>query len=368
MADNPTSSGQTSKDTATSKASNPSSASPVSKANKVILSGVQPTGSIHLGNYLGAIKNWVSLQQEGEALFCVVDLHSLTTKEPKGNPQKDLLTETLTTTAAYLAAGIDPKKAAIFVQSQLPQHSELQWILACATPLGWLNRMTQFKEKAPKDKNEATLGLFAYPVLMAADILLYGATHVPVGDDQTQHLELTRDIAIAFNHHHQAELFTVPEAVKLGTATRVMSLRDGSSKMSKSEPSEASRINLTDDADQIAHKIKKAKTDPAPLPSEPEGLSQRPEAQNLVNIYASLSNVTPQKVLTEWGGKNFSAFKPALSELLVATICPLGAEIKRLLNDKPYLHKTLAEGKHTASKKAHKTLSHLKTKLGLLTE
>ena len=328
---------------------------------KVILSGVQPSGDLHLGNYLGAIENWVALQGEGEALFCIVDLHALTV--PREN--QDLKRAVFYTAAVYLAAGIDPKTSHIFIQSEVAQHSQLQWLLACRTPLGWLNRMTQFKEKAPKDRNEAFLGLYAYPVLMAADILLYRASHVPVGEDQSQHLELTRDIAAAINHRASREIFPLPQAVRT-EAARVMSLRDGTAKMSKSEPSEFSRIALTDSAERIALKITKAKTDPEPLPSEPDGLKNRPEAKNLVRLYAALEKLSIEETLKQWGGSNFSKFKPALAERIIAKVVPMGKEINRLLEDeRAHITKSLNEGRRAAAVRAATTMRLVGEAMGL---
>lgn len=328
---------------------------------KVILSGVQPTGDLHLGNYLGAIENWLPLQTQGEALFCIVDLHALTVPQTEQN-----LTEAvLYTAAAYLAAGIDPNNSHIFIQSRVAEHAQLQWLLACRTSLGKLNRMTQFKEKAPKDKNEASLGLFSYPVLMSADILLYRATHVPVGDDQSQHLELTREIAATINHQAGRQVFPLPQAVA-GKAARVMSLRDGTVKMSKSEPSEFSRIALTDSRGKIALKIQKAKTDPNPLPDEEKGLEGRPEAQNLVKIYAALEKTTVTAVLKQWGGSNFSKFKPALAECIIARLTPLGDKINLLLKDeRAYIIKTLEDGRRAAAERAAVTMVSVYEAMGL---
>src|SRR5918912_2991185 len=273
-----------------------------------IFSGIQPTGNLHLGNYLGAIRNWVALQNDYECIFCIVDLHALTQpQEPE-----ELRAHTREVTAAYIAAGIDPERCIIFNQSAVPAHSELGWLLGCLTPLGWLNRMTQFKEKAGKQRELAGLGLYAYPVLMAADILAYKATHVPVGEDQKQHLELARDIAGAFNRRYEREFFPLPEPQIFGEATRVMSLRDGTKKMSKSDASDYSRINMTDDADTVALKIRKAKTDPAPLPESVEGLQGRPEAENLLSIYAALTDESLEQAVAQYAGRNFSEFKEAL--------------------------------------------------------
>ena len=305
-----------------------------------IFSGVQPTGNLHLGNYLGAIRNFVALQNDYECIYCVVDLHAITMwQDPT-----ELRANTREVTAAFLAAGIDPKRNVIFNQSQNPSHAELAWIFNCVARMGWLNRMTQFKEKAGKHRENASVGLFAYPNLMAADILAYKSTHVPVGEDQKQHLELCRDIAQKFNHDFGVEFFPVVEPLILGEATRVMSLRDGSKKMSKSDPSEFSRINLADDADTIAQKIRKAKTDPEPLPSDAAGLENRPEASNLVAIYAALAQKTEDETLGEIGGMQFSAFKQALTDLAVAELGPIGAEMQRIADDADYIDAVLRDG------------------------
>src|SRR4249920_1195139 len=298
-----------------------------------IFSGIQPTGNLHLGNYLGAIRNWVALQHDYECIFCIVDLHALTQPQDPG----ELRAATREVTAAYIAAGIDPGRCVIFNQSMVSAHAELGWLLGCLTPLGWLNRMTQFKEKAGKQRENAGLGLYAYPVLMAADILLYRATHVPVGEDQKQHLELSRDIAQKFNNDFGQSIrekgygdafFPLPEPLIFGAATRVMSLRDGTKKMSKSDASDFSRINLTDDADAIAQKIRRAKTDPEPLPSDEKGLASRPEADNLVGIYAALADIDRAGVLKQFVNAQFSTFKAALTDLAVAKLGPIGAEMK----------------------------------------
>src|SRR6185437_4261198 len=281
-----------------------------------IFSGVQPTGNLHLGNYLGAIRNWVALQRQYECIFCIVDLHALTLPQDPAQ----LKAQTREVTAAYIASGIDPERCIIFNQSMVSGHAELAWLLSCLTPLGWLNRMTQFKEKAGKQREEAGLGLYAYPVLMAADIILYKATHVPVGEDQKQHLELSRDIAGAFNRRYGVEFFPLPEPMIFGTATRVMSLRDGTKKMSKSDTSDYSRINMTDDADAIALKIRKAKTDPQPLPETVAAAEARPEADNLVGIYAALSGVSLGEAVQRFAGWNFSDFKAELADL-AADVC-----------------------------------------------
>src|SRR3974377_362966 len=292
-----------------------------------IFSGIQPTGNLHLGNYLGAIRNWVALQHDHHRIFCIVDLHGLT--QPQ-DPQQ-LRAQTREVTAAYIAAGIDPERCIIFNQSMVSAHVELAWLLACLTPLGWLNRMTQFKEKAGKNREMAGLGLYAYPVLMAADILLYKATHVPVGEDQKQHLELARDIAGAFNRRYEREFFPLPEPQIFGTATRVMSLRDGTKKMSKSDSSDYSRINMTDDAATIALKIQKAKTDPEPPPAAISDLGRRPEADNLIGIYAALSGLLREEALARFAGRNFSYFKEALSEIAVKVLGRIGKEMSRLM-------------------------------------
>ncbi len=318
-----------------------------------VFSGVQPTGNLHLGNYLGAIKNFVALQRDFDCIYCVVDLHAITVPMSVWGGPKGLADATRAVTAAFIAAGIDPKKHIVFNQSQVFAHAELTWIFNCVARLGWLNRMTQFKEKAGKDRENASIGLYDYPVLMAADILAYRATHVPVGEDQKQHLELTRDIATKFNNDfaesiaangHGDAFFPLTEPVITGPATRVMSLRDGTKKMSKSDPSDYSRINLTDDADAIAQKVKKAKTDPEPLPSDVEGLKTRPEADNLVGIYAALAGVSRETVLRDHGGAQFSAFKPALAELAVEKLAPVAGEMRRLLADPGAIDVILNEG------------------------
>ena len=305
-----------------------------------IFSGVQPTGNLHLGNYLGAIRNFVGLQNDYECIYCVVDMHAITVWQ---DPE-ELRKTTREVTAAFIACGIDPKKSIIFNQSRNPHHAELAWIFNCVARLGWLNRMTQFKEKAGKNRENASVGLYAYPNLMAADILAYKATHVPVGDDQKQHLELCRDIAQKFNNDFGTETFPLTEPVILGPATRVMSLRDGSSKMSKSDPSDNSRLNLTDDADAIAQKIRRARTDPEAVPSEPAGLESRPEAANLVGIYAALSDRSVEEALSEAGGKMFSEFKNMLTDVAVSVLGPIGAEMQRLVVDTAYIDNVLDDG------------------------
>ncbi len=340
-----------------------------------VFSGVQPTGNLHLGNYLGAIVNFVKMQETHNCIYCVVDLHALTQPfEVWGGP-KGLARNTREVTAAFIASGIDPKKHIVFNQSQVYEHAELTWIFNCVARIGWLNRMTQFKEKAGKDRENASVGLYAYPCLMAADILAYRATHVPVGEDQKQHLELARDIAQKFNLDFAASIaangygdafFPLPEPLIQGPATRVMSLRDGSKKMSKSDPSDYSRINLSDDADTIAQKIRKAKTDPEPLPSETEGLKQRPEADNLVGIFAALNGETKEDVLKVFGGGNFSAFKSALVDLAVAKLGPIGAEMKRLTADPASIDRVLVDGAARARAIAGKNMAMVKDILGFV--
>jgi tryptophanyl-tRNA synthetase len=331
--------------------------------SKKIFSGVQPTGNLHLGNYLGAIKNFVELnnQKDNECIFCVVDLHAITIKQEP----KQLKKHIRETAATFIASGIDPKKSIIFNQSMVPAHAECAWILSCVSRIGWLNRMTQFKEKAGKDKEKASIGLYSYPVLMAADILLYDATHVPVGDDQKQHLELCRDIAQKFNNDFNTlEFLKVPEPLIQKEFSRIMSLKDGLKKMSKSDPSDLSRINLKDDKDQISNKIKKAKTDVLPMPSEIQNLIQRPEAENLLGIYSSLKNQSLYKSIKEFDGKNFSVFKEKLSEVLIEKIVPISNEIKKLLNDEKYLDSILLEGSQKADKIASKKIREIKELVG----
>ena len=316
---------------------------------KKIFSGVQPTGNLHLGNYLGAIKNFVELNndKENDCIFCVVDLHAITVKQDP----KELRNNIRETVATFVASGIDPKKSTIFNQSKVTAHSEVAWILSCTARTGWLSRMTQFKEKAGKDKEKASVGLYSYPVLMAADILLYDATHVPVGDDQKQHLELCRDIAQKFNNDFEVEdFFKVPEPLIQKEFSRIMSLKDGSKKMSKSELSDLSRINLTDNTDQIVNKIKKAKTDPLPMPSNKEELDTRLEAKNLIGIYSSLTGTKAEKIINEFSGKNLSEFKEILSQVLVEKILPISKEISKLLTEKKYLDAILLEGYEKANK------------------
>ena len=330
---------------------------------KKIFSGVQPTGNLHLGNYLGAIKNFVELNNEkdNECVFCVVDLHAITTKQ---HP-KELKKNIRETAATFIASGIDPKKSIIFNQSMVSAHSECAWILSCVSRIGWLNRMTQFKEKAGKDKEKASIGLYSYPVLMAADILLYDSTHVPVGDDQKQHLELCRDIAQKFNNDFNVHDFLkVPEPLIQKQFSRIMSLKDGMKKMSKSDPSDLSRINLTDNKEEILNKIKKAKTDPLPLPEDFEGLAERPEAENLLGIYSSLKNKNLEKSINEFKRKNFSEFKEKLSETLIEKIDPISKEIKKLLDNKEYLDSILLKGSEKADKIASKKIKEMKELVG----
>ena len=330
---------------------------------KKIFSGVQPSGNLHLGNYLGALKNFVELNNEKEnhCIFCVVDLHAITVnQDPK--QLKDNIRETV---ATFIASGIDPKKSIIFNQSKVSAHSEAAWILSCTARLGWLNRMTQFKEKAGKDKEKASIGLYSYPVLMAADILLYDSTHVPVGNDQKQHLELCRDIAQKFNNDFNVDdFFKIPEPLIKKEFSRIMSLKDGLKKMSKSEISDLSRINLTDDKDTIVKKIKKAKTDALPIPSTIEELEKRPETKNLVGIFSSLAGLTIENSLNEFSGKNFSHFKENLSQLLIEKIIPISFEIKKLLNDHNYLDSILIDGYKKADKIASKKVEKIHEIIG----
>ncbi|MBU2960998.1 tryptophan--tRNA ligase [Citreicella sp. C3M06] len=306
-----------------------------------VFSGIQPSGGLTLGNYLGAIKRFVDMQGSGiETIYCVVDMHAITVwQDPEA-----LRRQTRELTAGYLAAGLDPTQSILFNQSQVPEHTQLAWIFNCVARMGWMNRMTQFKDKAGKHAEKASLGLLAYPALMAADILVYHATHVPVGEDQKQHVELTRDIAAKFNHDFKTEFFPMTEPVIEGAATRVMSLRDGSKKMSKSDPSDASRINMTDDADAIAKKIRKAKTDPEPLPETADGLKERPEARNLVNIYAALSGETVAEVMAQMGGKPFGEFKPLLADLAVDKLAPISSEMARYMQDPAEIDRILKDG------------------------
>ncbi|RYD43053.1 MAG: tryptophan--tRNA ligase [Sphingomonadales bacterium] len=327
------------------------------------LSGIQPTGNLHLGNYLGAIRNWVRMQDEmpGEKLYFLADLHAITVY----NDPAELTANTREMAAALMAAGIDPEKAILFNQARVPAHAELAWLLFCTARIGWLNRMTQFKEKSGKNREGASVGLFAYPVLQAADVLLYQTTHVPVGDDQKQHLELARDIATKFNLDTATETFTLPEPTIPAAAARIMSLRDGSAKMSKSDPSDASRINLVDDADTIMAKIRKAKTDAEPLPSEAAGLDGRAEAKNLVSIYAAMADESVDQVLARFAGQGFGAFKPALGELLVETLRPIATRLTELKADPAAIDAALENGAARASALARSTLDAAYAALGL---
>jgi len=330
-----------------------------------VVSGIQPTGNLHLGNYLGAIKNWVKMQEETECLFFLADLHAITVH----NEPAELSAYTREMVAALIASGVDPEKATLFNQTRVPGHAELTWILTCNTPMGWLDRMTQFKEKSGKHKQRASLGLYSYPVLMAADVLIYQATHVPVGHDQLQHLELARDIAQKFNSDfggEGTEIFTLPEALMSGPATRVMSLRDGNAKMSKSDPSEMSRINLADDSDAIAQKIRKARTDPEVLPAQMDELAERAEARNLVNIYAATIEIEPQAVLDQYAGKGFGDFKPALAELMVETLRPIHDEFIRLKSDSTAIDSILEKGAAKAIEIGKPTVDSAYKAIGLL--
>jgi tryptophanyl-tRNA synthetase len=325
---------------------------------------MQPTNALHLGNYLGALKNWVTMQEAMSCLFCVVDMHAITADAGYARPQ-ELARSIRAVAAAYIAAGVDPAKTPIFNQSRVHEHAELAWVLNCVARLGWMDRMTQFKEKSGKHKERASVGLYTYPVLMAADILVYKATHVPVGEDQKQHLELARDIAQKFNNDYDApDFFPLPEPVIAGTATRVMSLRDGTKKMSKSDESDASRINLTDDADAIANKIKRAKTDMHPLPQSKDGLKDRPEAENLLNIFAALSDQTLEATIAQFAGRQFSGFKTALADLTVARLEPINAQMRRLLADPAQIDRILAEGAQRASAIAAPVMDAVKRKVG----
>ncbi|MBA4172354.1 MAG: tryptophan--tRNA ligase [Hyphomicrobium sp.] len=337
-----------------------------------VFSGMQPTGSLHLGNYLGAMVNWIELQKTHACIYCVVDLHAITVWQDPDELRRSIRQ----VTAAYIAAGLDPQKSVLFNQSQVSAHAELGWIFNCVARLGWLNRMTQFKEKAGKDREQASVGLYAYPNLMAADILAYRATHVPVGEDQKQHLELARDIAQKFNNDFKESIvaqgiadgvfFPQPEPVITGPATRVMSLRDGTKKMSKSDPSDLSRINLSDDADTVAKKVQKAKTDTEPLPSETAGLEGRPEADNLVGIYAALANIGKQQVLRDHGGQQFSQFKRSLVEVAVAKLGPIAAESERLMADPAEIDRVLADGAERARAIARPVMEKVKDIVGLI--
>jgi len=329
-----------------------------------VFSGVQPSGNLHLGNYLGAVKRFVEMQEEDfETIYCMVDLHAITVWQDPA----ELTNATRELAAAFMACGLDPKKSILFNQSQVPQHAELGWIFNCVGRVGWLNRMTQFKDKAGKNAEKMSVGLYSYPTLMAADILVYHATHVPVGEDQKQHLELTRDIAIKFNHDFNCPgFFPETEPIIEGAATRVMSLRDGSKKMSKSDPSDLSRINLIDSADDIAKKIRKAKTDPEPLPESADGLAERPEAKNLVGIYSALSGQSVNAVLAEWGGKQFGEFKPALADLSVEMVAPIAVEMNRLLSDPAEIDRILGDGANRAAEIAEPILAKTYKHVGLL--
>jgi tryptophanyl-tRNA synthetase len=338
---------------------------------ELVFSGVQPTGNLHLGNYLGAIKRFVTMQDTHDCIYCVVDMHAITTWQDPA----ELTRQIREVTAAFLAAGIDPRKHIVFNQSQVSGHAELAWVFNCVARMGWANRMTQFKEKAGKDRENASVGLIAYPMLIAADILLYRATHVPVGEDQKQHLELTRDVAQKFNNDFSASIaehgfgdafFPLTEPLIQGPATRIMSLRDGAKKMSKSDPSDNSRINLTDDSDTIAQKIRKAKTDPEPLPSEVEGLAARPEADNLVAIYAALTDATPENVLREHGGAQFSGFKTALVDVAVAKLAPIADEMRRLMADPGHIDGVLVDGADRARILAGRTMDAVKDIVGFV--
>ena len=330
---------------------------------KLVFSGVQPTGNLHLGNYLGALKNFVSLQKEMECIYCVVDLHAITTFQKPS----DLQSNVLETVASFISTGLDPNKSIIFNQSSVPGHTELAWILNCVSRIGWLNRMTQFKDKAGSDKEKASVGLYIYPNLMAADILLYKATHVPVGADQKQHLELSRDIAKKFNNDFNCkDFFPIPEPLIQKNVSRIMSLRDGTKKMSKSEDSDFSRINLKDNADEILKKVKKAKSDSEPIPENLSNLEQKPEALNLINIYAELTKKSLDTALSEVAGKEYSYLKTKLSDALITEIVPIGKEIKRLLNDKAYLMQILKKGKEKANIIAEENLKNIREKVGLI--
>lgn len=337
-----------------------------------VFSGMQPTGNLHLGNYLGAMVRWVEMQKSHECIYCVVDMHAITVWQDPAELRRSIRD----VTAAYIASGLDTRRSIIFNQSQVAAHAELAWIFNCIARLGWLNRMTQFKEKAGKDRENASVGLYAYPNLMAADILAYRATHVPVGEDQKQHLELARDIAQKFNNDYRSaieakgfadgQFFPLPDPVIQGPATRVMSLRDGTKKMSKSDPSDLSRINMTDDADAIAKKFQKAKTDPEPLPTEEAGLANRPEADNLVGIYAAMTDTTREAVLRQYGGGQFSTFKKALAELAVSRIAPVNAEMTRLLADPAEIDRVLADGAARARAIADPIMRDVKDIVGFI--
>jgi len=328
--------------------------------NDLIFSGVQPTGNLHLGNYLGAIKNWVELQNNNKCIFCIVDLHAFTVPRNCISIKNNILE----VAAAYIAAGIDPKRNIIFVQSHVSYHSELSWILSCFTPIGWLNRMTQFKDKAGKNKEKAPLGLYSYPVLMAADILLYKATKVPVGDDQKQHLELSRNISQAFNRFYETDFFPIPDPLIIGTAARVMSLRDGTKKMSKSDSSDFSRINLKDSSDEISKKIQKAKTDSFDFPKNEIELEERPEIRNLINIFASVTDTSIQQVLTEFHQRDFIYFKESLKEILNQKINSISVEMQKILNDETFLKKILKDGAEKANEIGAKNMKKIRDIMG----
>ena len=326
-----------------------------------IFSGIQPSGDLHLGNYLGAVRHWSSFQQKATCLYCIVDLHAITVPQNA----KQLYAASLELTAGLLAAGIDPKQSIVFRQSDNPDHTTLAWLFNCVARIGWMNRMTQFKDKAGKNREKASLGLYAYPTLMAADILAHQATHVPVGKDQKQHLELTRDIALKFNHDYDTELFPLIEPLIQGQATRVMSLRDGRKKMSKSDPSDFSRLNLTDDIDTMQQKIRKARTDALPLPEEVAALAGRPEAENLVRIYAALADTSVEAVLQQMGGQNFAYFKDQLLELVVATIAPISTEMRRLMDAPDYLAQILSNGGQRARESSAEVITKARRIMGL---
>jgi tryptophanyl-tRNA synthetase len=334
--------------------------------SQLVLSGMQPTNALHLGNYLGALKNWVKMQEQMPCLFCVVDMHAITAEAGYAKPE-ELARSIRAVAAAYIAAGVDPARTPIFNQSRVHEHAELAWVLNCVARLGWMDRMTQFKEKSGKHKERASVGLYTYPVLMAADILVYKATHVPVGEDQKQHLELARDIAQKFNNDYAApDFFPLPEPVITGPATRVMSLRDGTKKMSKSDESDASRINLTDDADTIAGKIKRAKTDMHPLPDHKDQLKDRPEAENLLNLFAALSDQPLEATIVQFAGQQFSGFKTALAELTVAKLEPINAQMRRLLADPGEIDRVLKDGAQRAAAIAAPVMEAVKRKVGFL--
>ena len=333
------------------------------RKKKLVFSGVQPTGNLHLGNFLGAFKNFVSLQKNTDCIYCVADLHAITTQQVP----KELNENILETTAGFLASGLDPNKSIIFNQSSVAGHSQLAWIFNCVARIGWLNRMTQFKDKAGSDKEKASVGLYIYPNLMAADILLYKATHVPVGADQKQHLELSRDIAQKFNNDFNCkDFFPLPEPLISKKISRVMSLRDGTKKMSKSEESDYSRINLKDTADEIIKKIKKAKSDSDPVPGDPKLLEKKPEALNLLNIYSEISEIELEKVLKEMAGKDYSHVKNKLSEILIEEICPVGKEIKKLMDNKAHLTEILKKGSEKANIIAEENIKNIREIVGLI--